>query len=138
MVPPPPQNLQNLQQKPVQPSPRSVQAPVQQDPVRSTAGDVIKVGTNNLVFNGDYKGPMIFGKLVNSVNSVASSPTKTANKHEASSSKAVTKLPPDPKYSMPRWCKVVSIPIRIVVSYDTMILLRQNDTQVVYFLVVSK
>jgi hypothetical protein len=50
--------------------------------------DIIKIGTADVVIQGDNKGPMIFGESANT--------TKKEDK--------VTIKTADPKYSMPRWC----------------------------------
>jgi hypothetical protein len=56
---------------------------------RTTNGDIIKIGTTNVVMHENNEGSMIFGKT-----------TKTdEGKDRGATSKTV-----DPKYSMPRWC----------------------------------
>jgi hypothetical protein len=55
---------------------------------RTTKGDIIKIGTPDVVIQGNNEGPMIFGKSVNTGKEEDTSASKTA----------------DPKYSMPRWC----------------------------------
>ena len=54
---------------------------------RTTKKDIIKIGTADVVIQGDNKGPMIFGESTN-----------TTEKDTATIKTA------DPKYSMPRWC----------------------------------
>jgi hypothetical protein len=54
---------------------------------RTTKKDIIKIGTTDVVIEGDNKGPMIFGESAN-----------TTEKDTATIKTA------DPKYSMPRWC----------------------------------
>ncbi len=54
---------------------------------KTTKGDIIKIGTTDVVIQGDNKGPMIFGESAN-----------TTEKDTATIKTA------DPKYSMPRWC----------------------------------
>jgi hypothetical protein len=54
---------------------------------RTTKKDIIKIGTVDVVIQGDNKRPMIFGESANTTEKDTSS-IKTA----------------DPKYSMPRWC----------------------------------
>ena len=54
---------------------------------RTTKKDIIKIGTADVVIQGDNKGPMIFGESAN-----------TTEKDTATIKTA------DPKYSMPRWC----------------------------------
>jgi hypothetical protein len=54
---------------------------------RTTKKDIIKIGTADVVIQGDNKGPMIFGESVNTT------------KKDTATIKTV-----DPKYSMPRWC----------------------------------
>jgi hypothetical protein len=52
-------------------------------------GDIIKIGTTDVVIQGNNKGPIIFEKS-----------TKTnEEKDTGATGKAV-----NPKYSMPRWC----------------------------------
>jgi hypothetical protein len=55
---------------------------------RTTKKDIIKIGTADVVIQGDNKGPMIFGESAN-----------TTKKEDTTTIKTV-----DPKYSMPRWC----------------------------------
>jgi hypothetical protein len=55
---------------------------------RTTKGDIIKIGTPDVVIQGNNEGPMIFGKSVNTGKEEDTAANKTA----------------DPKYSMPRWC----------------------------------
>jgi hypothetical protein len=55
---------------------------------RTTKKDIIKIGTADVVIQGDNKGPMIFGESANTTNKEDTVTIKTA----------------DPKYSMPRWC----------------------------------
>jgi hypothetical protein len=54
---------------------------------RTTKKDIIKIGTADVVIQGDNKGPMIFGESANTT------------KKDTVTIKTV-----DPKYSMPRWC----------------------------------
>jgi hypothetical protein len=54
---------------------------------RTTKKDIIKIGTADVVIQGNNKGPMIFGESAN-----------TTKKDTATIKTA------DPKYSMPRWC----------------------------------
>jgi hypothetical protein len=54
---------------------------------RTTKKDIIKIGTADVVIQGNNKGPMIFGESAN-----------TTKKD------TVTIKTADPKYSMPRWC----------------------------------
>jgi hypothetical protein len=54
---------------------------------RTTKKDIIKIGTADVVIQGDNKGPMIFGESAN-----------TTKKDTATIKIA------DPKYFMPRWC----------------------------------
>jgi hypothetical protein len=53
-----------------------------------TKGDVIKIGTTNVVTQENNEGPMIFGESAN-----------TSKKEDMTVNKIV-----DPKYSMFRWC----------------------------------
>jgi hypothetical protein len=55
---------------------------------RTIEGDVIKIGTKDVVVKRNNEGPMIFGESAN-----------TSKKEETTASKTA-----DPKYSMPRWC----------------------------------
>ena len=54
---------------------------------KTTKKDIIKIGTADVVMQGDNKGPMIFDESAN-----------TTEKDTATIKTA------DPKYSMPRWC----------------------------------
>jgi hypothetical protein len=54
---------------------------------RTTKKDIIKIGTADVVIQGDNKGPMIFGESDNTTKKDTTT-IKTA----------------DPKYSIPRWC----------------------------------
>jgi hypothetical protein len=54
---------------------------------RTTKKDIIKIGTADVVIQGDNKGPMIFGESANTTKKDTTT-IKTA----------------DPKYSRPRWC----------------------------------
>jgi hypothetical protein len=51
-------------------------------------GDVIKIGTTDVVVQQNNEGPMIFGESANTNKKEGTTVDKTA----------------DPKYSMPRWC----------------------------------
>ena len=55
-------------------------------------GDVIKIGTTDVVVQQSNEGPMIFGESANTNKKEGTAVNKTA----------------DPKYSMPRWCPSVS------------------------------
>jgi hypothetical protein len=55
---------------------------------RTTKKDIIKIGTADVVIQGDNKGPMIFGESANTTKKEDTITIKTA----------------DPKYCMPRWC----------------------------------
>jgi hypothetical protein len=55
----------------------------------TTKEDIIKIGTKDVVVQGNNEGPMIFGKLAN------------ADKEEDT---GMTSKTTDLKYSMPRWC----------------------------------
>jgi hypothetical protein len=55
---------------------------------RTTKGDIIKIGTTDVVIQGNNEGSMIFGKSANA-----------CEEEDTTTSKTV-----DPKYSMPRWC----------------------------------
>jgi hypothetical protein len=68
--------------------------PVQVDPERTTANDVIQIGDMNVVIKDAGKGRMVFG---NSVNSSIQKPIMP-NVHEASSNSSSA------KYFQQRWC----------------------------------
>jgi hypothetical protein len=51
-------------------------------------GDIIKIGTTDVVVQQNNEGPMIFGESANTNKKEGTTVNKTA----------------DPKYSMPRWC----------------------------------
>jgi hypothetical protein len=53
-----------------------------------TKGDVIKIGTTDVIVQENNKGSMIFGVSANTSKREDKAVNKTAN----------------PKYSMPRWC----------------------------------
>jgi hypothetical protein len=55
---------------------------------RTTKGDVIKIGTTDVIVQENNEGPMIFGESAN-----------TSKKEDTTVNKIA-----DPKYSMPRWC----------------------------------
>jgi hypothetical protein len=55
---------------------------------RTTKGDVIKIGTSDVVIQENNEGPMIFGESAD-----------TSKKEDTTINKTV-----NPKYSMPRWC----------------------------------
>jgi hypothetical protein len=54
----------------------------------TTKGDIIKIGTTDVVIQENNEGSIFFGKSAN-----------TCKKEDTTTSKVV-----DPKYSMPRWC----------------------------------
>jgi hypothetical protein len=56
---------------------------------RTTKGDIIKIGTADVVIQGNNEGPMVFGKLA---------------KTEVVRDTGATSKASDLKYSMPRWC----------------------------------
>jgi hypothetical protein len=56
---------------------------------RTTSGDIIKIGTTDVIIQGNNEGPMIFGKS-----------TKTGKEKDT----GATSKASDRKYSMPRWC----------------------------------
>jgi hypothetical protein len=56
---------------------------------RTTNGDIIKIGTVDVVIQGNNEGPMIFGK--------------SAKINKEKDIRATSKTS-DPKYYMPRWC----------------------------------
>jgi hypothetical protein len=55
---------------------------------RTTKGDIIKIGTTDVVIQENNEGPMIFGESAD-----------TSKKEDMTVNKTI-----DPKYSMPRWC----------------------------------
>jgi hypothetical protein len=55
---------------------------------RTTKGDVIKIGTTDVVIQENNEGPMIFGESTNTNKKEDTTVNKTVN----------------PKYSMPQWC----------------------------------
>jgi len=93
-----------LPPKPVQPAkPVQLVTPPAQPTPQATVGNV-NIGTNNVVFNDNRKMPMVFGKSANALPKEVTPKVTLANDHEGSSNKVTSKPPPDPKYSMPRWC----------------------------------
>jgi hypothetical protein len=55
---------------------------------RTTKGDIIKIGTTDVVIQGNNEGPMISGKSANTDEEEDTVASKLAN----------------PKYYMPQWC----------------------------------
>ena len=68
--------------------------PKQADPGGTKADDVVQIGEVKVVVQDKGKGPMLFGKSVNS----PTQKSAMANDHKASSSKGAD------KYHQPRWC----------------------------------
>jgi hypothetical protein len=56
---------------------------------KTTIGDIIKIGTTEVIINGNNEGSMNFGK----------SAENNKEKDKINTNKKI-----DPKYSMPRWC----------------------------------
>ena len=70
----------------------------QQQPARTTTGDVIKIGTTDVMINNKMQGPMIFLANSNSNSVVEKTPpvkSAAASNQEASSSKTAL----EPRYS---------------------------------------
>jgi hypothetical protein len=55
---------------------------------RTTEGDIVKIGTTDVIVKINNEGPLIFGESAH-----------TSKKEDTTANKTA-----DPKYSMPRWC----------------------------------